>query len=178
MAGAPIPQHIRLQVAAMYRDGKTQAEIQRATGVSHGSVQRIIKAAGLPPNERSSWTRAANEARLDKLAERRTNIIDRLYALASDKLADLEQAKDAGWRTVLRGELGVEETRTLQFVPARDFRDVATSLSTLVDRAARLEAVDSPATRAAVSLLTSLADQIGVDDKPPADQVETPAEQA
>ena len=167
MPGAPVPPHTRQQVVDLYRAGKTKSEIIKLTGVSHGSVHRIVKAAGLPPSPRASWTQAAKDARLEQLADRRTNIIDRLYALAADKLTELEKTQAEGWRTVMRGEAGTEESRTLEFVPARDFRDIATSLSTLVDRAARLEAVDSPATRAAASLLTSLAEQIGVDDSPP-----------
>lgn len=149
-------------VAEHHAKGLGRNEIARATGIPAATVTVIARALGLS-FERTA-TAAAVEAKRQDNAVLRGQLIDRLYREANRKLTQLESEKAERWPTLVRGEGGIEETRRLDYIPAKDYAQVSQSVGYLVTHAARLEAVDNPAGQAAVSLLSSLAAQFGVKD--------------
>lgn len=111
-----------------------------------------------------SKTAAATTARVVDNKARRTAIVARLYAQVEGELKALEDAP-SGWRTILKGEYGVENEATLTFAPPLDRRNVADVISRHLTSAAKLEQIDAgdrPA--AARDLLTGLGQHLGIND--------------
>lgn len=153
----PISDEARQQVLALHAEGLGRNEISRRTGVSAGSVTNIIRAAGLTFDRAAP--REATRARQDDLAEKRSRAMVGMY---DQSLAILRRLAAPEFRTVLRGEMGVEETRTLEFVPPRDLRDLSDAASRLALAAARLEQVGNPQAERVKGLLGDIASQLGL----------------
>lgn len=152
-----ITNHQRNQVLTLHADGLGRNEIAEKAGISTGSVTKIVHAAGRSFDRTKTATAVA--ARQVDLADRRTRIIDRLYSRTEALLDRLEADK---FDTILKASFGEEIASSLAFVPARDVRDLASSISQLAGQAARLEAVSSPEAEKVKGLLGDIADHLGL----------------
>jgi len=155
--------HAQAAVAELHAKGLGRNDIARQSGISEGTVGNIARDLGLT-FDRAAVCAPATEAKRQDNAALRAQLIDRLYREANRKLTQLESEKTERWPTLVRGEGGIEETKRLDYIPARDYSQVSQSVGYLVTHASRLESVDNPAGAAATSLLQALADRIGVRD--------------
>jgi len=155
--------HAQAAVAELHAKGLGRNDIARQSGISEGTVGNIARDLGLT-FDRAAVCAPATEAKRQDNAALRAQLIDRLYREANRKLTQLESEKTERWPTLVRGEGGIEETRRLDYIPAKDYAQVSQSVGYLVTHAARLEAVDNPTEQAAVSLVSSLAAQFGIRD--------------
>lgn len=155
----------RAEVVRLHAEGLGRNTIARTVGCSVGTVTKICQAEGL--SFERTLTLATRCAQVDN-ATRRASILAKLYAEADAKLDELAAVREGrtSWRALARGEMGVEDTKRLDYVPARDYAFVSQSVGHLAAHAAKLEAVDSPTTAAATSLLAGLAERLGIDDRP------------
>jgi hypothetical protein len=151
------------RVRSLHAEGLGRNEIARRTGFALGHVTKLCQEMGLS-FDRALTVAPATEAKRQDNAKLRADLIDRLYREANRKLTQLESERVELWPTLARGEGGVEETKRLSYIPARDYSQVSQSVGYLVSHASRLESVDNPAGAAATSLLQALADRIGVRD--------------
>ena len=155
--------HAQAAVAELHAKGLGRNDIARQSGISEGTVGNIARDLGLT-FDRAAVCAPATEAKRQDNAALRAQLIARLYREANRKLTQLESEKTERWPTLVRGEGGIEETRRLDYIPAKDYAQVSQSVGYLVTHAARLEAVDNPTGQAAVSLVSSLAAQFGIRD--------------
>lgn len=153
-------------------DDQTLRDLHAAGNTLHGIAKTMTRSkatiSGKAAKLGLSWSRertaaAAHAVHADNKA-RRVAIVARVYAEAEDVLAGVETGRRGeGWRTILKGSFGVEETKTLEFVPSRDRRDVSDTLSRLLTTAAKLEAVDAgDGADTERSLLAQLGQALGV----------------
>lgn len=149
------------EILKLHAQGLSRNEIRRRLGCGSGTVTKVVSAAG-KTFDRSATHRAVADRRID-LAARRQQQTARLYD-AMDLL--LERINDPTPVTILRGEGGVESERTVSHLPARDAQQLMAAIKAGRSTAADLERVDNPQARAAASLLTGLAEQLGVSDDP------------
>lgn len=156
---------VRTIVAELHAKGLGRNDISRHSGIPAGTVSSIARDLGLT-FDRAAVCAPATEAKRQDNAVLRGQLIDRLYREANRKLTQLESEKTERWPTLVRGEGGIEETRRLDYIPAKDYAQVSQSVGYLVTHAARLESIDNPAGAAATSLLQALAERIGVQDAP------------
>lgn len=156
-AAAPVSDEARRRVLDLHAQGVGRNDIARQTGLGAGTVTAIIQRAGLSFDRTA--TRAATKARQDDLADKRSRAMVGMY---DQSLAILRRLAAPEFRTVLRGEMGVEETRTLEFVPPRDLRDLSDAASRLALAAARLEQVGNPQAERVKGLLGDIASQVGL----------------
>lgn len=124
--------------------------------VSRASIAKRRKQLGITSDY--APTKAANEARSITAAERRATLehrhLDRIEHLMNRLEAD-------GWKTILRGEMGVEEPQTLTFVPPRDEKDIAATLTQHWGALERIRRMDTNnGTSEAVSMLGGIAQAI------------------
>lgn len=157
MSRVTITDSQRAQVLALHAKGTGRNEIAAKAGISTGSVTKIVHAAGHSFDRTKTATAVA--ARQVDLADRRTRIIDRMYSRTEALLDRLEADT---FDTILKASFGEEIASRLAFVPARDVRDLASSISQLASQAARLEAVGSPEAEKVKGLLGDIADQLGL----------------
>lgn len=126
---------------------------------SPGTVTTVVREAGLS-FERGPEVAAATEARKADNATRRASSVGRLYDLADRLLARLEsdtfKATAESWGAVVVSELPQDAA------PAGDVRSLASSVSNLLQSAAKLEQVDAGRSGAegAVSVITALGEQM------------------
>lgn len=134
--------------------------VQKQLGIPKGTVGRWAKAAGVGTVRTENVRARVEAAQLDN-AERRANLVKRLYGLA-EASADLLEAP-AEYQTILKGEMGIERGGRPGFVPAQDKQRELTAMGIAIDKAAMLEKFDNDnGAREAKGLLVSLAEQIGV----------------
>lgn len=150
------------QLRALHADGASLHSIAKTMGRSKDTISRKAAALGL------SWSRDRTAAAAHALAvdgkARRQKIVVRVYDEAEALLTDLEAGRAGrGWRTVLKGEYGAEETRSLDFIPPTDRRTIADALNRQLMSAAKLEAVDATdGAEQEKSLLRQLGESLGV----------------
>lgn len=127
------------------------------------SVSKRARALGLRWD--TTQTAAANTARRDTLAQRRTRIIERLYDVAEVNLDRLEAAAGTGakFRTVMKASFGEEKVRTIDVVPPQDAKALVQSIGTALASAAKLEAVDAGSSEHVRSVLSELGRALGVE---------------
>lgn len=146
------------RLKAMHAEGRSLHSIAKDMGRGKASIHRHAERLELSW-DRTATANATTAVVVDNRA-RRALITSRLYNQAEEELAGLEAAAE-GWRTILKGESGVEHETTLTFAPSRDRRDVADILSRHLTSAAKLEAVDAatnhdlPAVDAWIKAMTS-----------------------
>ena len=125
-------------------------------GVSHGSVANRRKHLGITSDH--AGTKAANEARRVDAAARRVALehrhLDRIEHL-------MDRLEAPTWQTILRGEMGTEEQCALEFVPPRDEKDIAATLTQHWGALERIRRMDTNnGTAEAVSMLGGIAQAI------------------
>ena len=153
----------RDRVLTLHAQGTTRNDIARETGYSTAWISNVVKAAGLT-FERSEQVKAATAARVEDNKARRTKIVERLYKRAETLLDRLESPSFAA--LVPTGP-GIQSPRDLDFVPAGEERNLATSVAVYLDKAMLLEKVDAvPERSEAQSMLGRLAEQLGVTSAP------------
>lgn len=149
-----------------------QAPRARKLHAKGWSCNRIAKELGWAPSTISAWAKreglsfdrtmtqdAVAAARLTR-AERRSRIIDRLYDRA-DFLQDRLEAPT--FSTLVPAGMGESTTRDLEYVPSAEEKNLATSISTNLSTAARLELVDTDQGVGPVeSMLGRLAERFGL----------------
>jgi len=148
----------RARVEQLCRDGVGRNEISRQTGVALGTVTKIVNQAGLSFDRTA--TRAATAARQDDLAERRSRLLTGMYTETETVLQRL--ADSAKFRTVLKASFGEEKAKTLDFIPPRDYKDLAAAAAQLALAANRLEQSNSPQADHVKGLLGGIVDQLGL----------------
>lgn len=146
----------------LHAAGKSLNAIATEMGRAKATISKYAGQAGLT-FDRTRTAKAAEAVHVDNKA-RRVSITARVYDEAEDVLGGVEKGRAGnGWQTILKGSFGVEEVRSLDFVPSRDRRDVSDTLSRLLGTATKLEAIDaSGGVEKERSLLTQLGEALGV----------------
>lgn len=150
----------RRQIVDLAGQGVGRNEIARRLHLRRADVTAIATDAGLAFDR--SETSAGLKARKVDLAERRARQLERIYDVVDKTLDRLEE--DAPM-AVLKGEGGIESEVPVGRLPARDLLQISNSLASQRKTATDLERIDNPAADAAASMLTNLADRLGIDDK-------------
>lgn len=146
-------------VLELHAQDVTRNDIARQTGYSTAWISNVVKAAG-KSFARSAQVQAATEAKVIDNKARRATIVGRLYNRAESLLTRLEATTFAA--LVPTGP-GVQSPRDLEFVPAGEERNIATSIAIFLDKAMVLEKVDAVPERSdAQSMLGRLAAELGV----------------
>lgn len=122
----------------LFDAGKGRNEIAKTLGVGAASVTRWANREGIA-FDRAATAQAVAAKVIDAKA-RRLGIVARLYDRAETLLNRLEAPE---FTTLVRGAQGRENERTLKFVPPQNERDLASSMSTYLTSAAKLEAIDA-----------------------------------
>ena len=115
----------RAQVLELHRQGKGRNEIAKTVGISAGSVTNIANAAGIEFDR--AETAAATQARRQDLAKKRADAeADELEILRLQQTHVLDVLHGRRkFQVVMRGEMGVEEIRSVSFIPSGDLRNLA-----------------------------------------------------
>lgn len=147
----------------LHADGLGCNAIAREMGWSVGTIHSEAKRLGLSFDR--SQVEAANVARsVDAKALRQIEAA-RIHALLGDVLTHGESARDGRFKTLIRGQYGADEQTVLDFIPTDHGRQLAASITQLVNAAAKIEAIDSDSGVAeAVSLLGRMAAALGLVD--------------
>lgn len=148
---------------ALHGAGKSLNAIATEMGRAKATISDHAAALGLD-FDRTRTAKAAEAVHVDNKA-RRVVIVARMYTRI-EKLQDRLDAAERdgeGFKTILKGSFGVEETKTLNFVPTVDERNIADTLSRYVASATKLEAVDATGgVDRERSLLSELGAALGV----------------
>ncbi len=138
----------------LHSEGRSLTSLAVEMERSKGSVSYAADRIGLSWDRTRTATASAAKAADNKA--RRVAIVERMYTRI-EKLQDrLDATETSGFRTILKGSFGVEETKTLDFVPTADERNLADTLSRYVVSAAKLEAVDAGNSDTGKSVLSEL----------------------
>ena len=149
----------KAEAVKLYEEHGTSAA-SKQTGIPKNTIQGWARKAGVRTVRNENVRARVEAAQLDN-AERRANLVKRLYGLA-EASADLLEAP-AEYQTILKGEMGIERGGRPGFVPAQDKQRELTAMGIALDKAAMLEKFDNDnGAREAKGLLVSLAEQIGV----------------
>lgn len=136
-------------------------------GRSRSTIDRRLRALDLGATTRLH-TRAASQANAEDGRARRAKA-----ALAELEILELTQQRslatmrgNAQWSTVLRGEMGVEDTQQIGFIPPRDLREESSARAAMSATIAKLT-VDDNGAQAAISMIERLAQAVGVPEMRP-----------
>lgn len=134
--------------------------VEKQLGIPKGTVGRWAKAAQIGTVRTENVRARVEAAQLDN-AERRANLVKRLYGIAETSMDLLEEP--AEYQTILKAEMGVERGARPGFVPAQDKQRELTAIGIALDKAEALEKFDNDnGATEAKGLLLALAEQIGV----------------
>lgn len=132
----------------------------KQTGIPKSTIDQWARKAGVRTVRTENVRARVEAAQLDN-AERRANLVKRLYGIAEAGV-DLLEAPDE-YQTILKGEMGIERGGRPGFVPAQDKQRELTAIGIALDKAEALEKFDNDNGSAeAKGLLVALAEQIGV----------------
>jgi len=134
---APVTDETRADVRRLHAEGLGRNEIARRLSRSPRTVSVICEEAGLT-FDRTATAVATKAASIDARA-RRMDIIDRLYSQAERILSRLEREE----HRVREVSFGKVLTYEVEELPAQDVRNLTIAVSTAVDRAAKLEALNT-----------------------------------
>ncbi|GAA3705467.1 hypothetical protein GCM10023081_46880 [Arthrobacter ginkgonis] len=148
----------RTHVLDLHAKGVTRNAIMRETGYSARFISDTVADAGLT-FARGAEVAAATQAKQIDNKARRATIIGRLYAQAEAVLDRLEQP--TRYKTMVKGEKGVDIETVLDFIPPGDRRNELTSVGISLDKAVALEKIDTDnGAGQALSMLDRLAEQL------------------
>ena len=149
----------------LHEKGWGRNHIGRQLGIAPATVSVYLNAVGATyvDDER---LHKLHKAAADSAKLKRENLREDMYITALDQAARLA-AGSTTWRTVMRGERGVESAEQLSYIPARDLQQAANGVRVLVETIARLEQMESPGAAHATGLLSGLAAQLGLRKKTP-----------
>lgn len=151
------------QLRDLAAKGTSVRGIAAELGTTKSTVDRRIQRLGIVL-DRSS-TEAATRANATDAKARRARLLVSVYDELEALAEDLKRARtEHQWKTILKGEGGVEHTRTLDFVPIRDRRDAADTISRLHVVAHRIETQDHGGAQHVVGLLQQTAAALGLTD--------------
>jgi hypothetical protein len=155
--GIPVQPEQRARAIKLAKAGKGRNEISKLIGLSGPSVTRIVAAAGLS-FDRSKTAAAVEAHRIDRAAVR-ADIIDRMYK-RSQKILSRVEADAFTYR--MPTQLG-SETVTDDAPPPGDEKNLASAVGIYLDKATRLELVDSDNGQSdAKSMLIDLGKALGI----------------
>jgi len=157
MAANPWTDADTQQMIALHKAGKSLHAIAAEMRRGKATIHSRAKKAGLD-FDRTQTAKAAEAVHVDNKA-RRGAIVARMYT-RMEHLQDRLEAPT--FKTILKGSFGVEETKSLSFVPTADERNIADTLSRYVASATKLEAIDTDGSEAVRSLLGGLAESLGL----------------
>ncbi|GAA2178532.1 hypothetical protein GCM10009785_01470 [Brooklawnia cerclae] len=151
-------------LTSLHAEGKTLGQIADLMGRSKGTVS--LHARKLELDWDRAQTAVATEAHItDAKAARAEAALAELQLLRimQEDVLDVQRGRK-GWKTILRGAMGVEESTVLGFVPVRDADMAARARSSSSQTIDRLTANLSGVDEQAVSLIDGIAAQLGLDD--------------
>ncbi|WP_181275994.1 MerR family transcriptional regulator [Brevibacterium oceani] len=149
----------KAEAVSLYESEGTSAASKK-TGIPKNTIQGWARKAGVRTVRNENVRARVDAAQLDN-AERRANLVKRLYGLAEQSVELVE--KPAEYQTIMKGDMGVERSAMPGFIPAQDKQREMTAIGIMLDKAAVLEKFDNDNGAAeAKGLLVSLAEQIGV----------------
>lgn len=149
----PLDPQLRADILRDIQDGQlSRNEIARRRNVSPSTVSKIAKDSGTTAAfDRTQTVKATRAKQLDNAA-RRTDLIDRMYAMASHMLDRVESP----YTQVITGPAGAEFVTT-KLPPLRDAQAGMSSAAIAIDKAARMEAANGDSrVEQARSLLSGL----------------------
>lgn len=147
-------------LAQLHADGATLTATARQMERSKDTVSRHATRLGLTWDRTA--TAVATAAKVKDAAARRADAV--LVELELLELAQTQAVtglKGQGWKTLVRGGMGAENTETLDYVPARDLREHTAARSGMATIIGRLDTTD-PAVDAGRSMLEALAATLNV----------------
>lgn len=145
----------RQRVLTLHGEGRGRNDIARDTGYSTKFISETVHKEG-KSFARTEQVQAATAAKTIDNKSRRVAIIARLYGQAEAVLDRLENP--ATYKTITKGEKGLEIVETLDFIPPTDRRNELTSVGISLDKAITLEKVDGDnGTERAESMLDKLS---------------------
>lgn len=149
------------QLLDLHRKGMSLHAIAQEMKRGKATISRRAREAGLD-FDRAQTAKAAEAVSVDNKA-RRVKIVSRMY----DRMEHLQDRLEAPtFKAILKGSFGVEETRTLAFVPDMAERNIADTLSRYAVTAAKLEAIDATSgAEVIVGLLQQTAAALGIHDE-------------
>lgn len=151
--GIPVDDATKARAKKLHSQGKGRNEIAKVLGISTFAVTRISQELGFTFDRRQTEL-AVHVAVIDRAA-RRGKIIDRLYA-RSERILDRLEADTYVHYIAVPGD-GAERIED-EHPPAKDERDLSSSVAAYLVQAVRLEQVDSDrGVGDAVSVLDSLS---------------------
>lgn len=155
---APIPAGKRAAIITDIKAGNSCRSIARNHNVSASTVTKIAKDEKIPGAFARAQTQNATRAKRFDAAAARAQLIQDLYA-------DAQRFRARGWdpyTQIVSGPAGSEFVTT-KMPPLRDQQAAYTSVAICLDKAVKLEAVDSQDGAAdAKSLLGQLGAALGV----------------
>lgn len=152
MPGRPVSDETREQIVAAAREGKTRNAIAREFGVAGGTVTRICSDAGVSFDR--SATELAVRARSIDLAEERLLVAQKMLAVASDMLDQL----DAPYEVFnFGGKDNTFSSEVLDSAPAEVRRNAVVTAGIAFDKATRVIEKSDHGLEEAVGTLDVLA---------------------
>ncbi|WP_350347251.1 helix-turn-helix domain-containing protein [Agromyces sp. G08B096] len=156
---ATFDSHARVRARKLFDEGMSCNAIARELGVSASTISRWAKGEGLS-FDRSATAAASAAVEVDARA-RRTLIRSRLYGRVEKLLSSVEAET---FKTLVPSGPGEQSTRTLDYVPSNDERNISTSIANYLKEARELErADDDRGVGSAESLLGALARELGLE---------------
>lgn len=157
MATSPVTGSDRERVRELHAQGMTRNDIAKQIGRSPSTVSKLAHALGLTFDR--SKTAVATVAKQRDNQARRADLVARLYG-RGERILDRVEAPRYTFTTATVNGI---ETKILDHVPAPDEKALASSVSSHLTSAAKLEAIDADrGTDAAKSMLGGIATALGI----------------
>ena len=148
------------RVMELHSLGKSCNYVAQATGITPQHVSRIVRERGKTfSGKRMAIALVKQQA--DR-AQERAELVARQEKRVGRILDRLEASDTMGFRTLVRGEYGVEEEHLLEFVPTRDEQALANSLAKHMESLAKAEAANRGLNLTVMGLLENLAEELGL----------------
>lgn len=153
----------REKVILLRKRGFGCAEIARLMDLTPDTVSDVVHSEGMAFGG-ADTLRIATAAQKQRNARRRAHIIEEAYQRAESILASLREAQEGEFRALVRGEKGAEYEEHFDFVPSRDEQALANALSRQIEAATHLEKIDDSSSEQVSSLLSGMAEALGITD--------------
>lgn len=153
----PVSEHLRERVRDLHGKGITRNEITKLTGVSLGSVSRIVAEAGGTFDR--SKTAAATEARKVDLAALRSSLAERLIVKAH---ALLDTTDETYTVFSFGGKDNEYNDHAMTKPPSEALRNIMQSLAIASKESRELDRVDGDASSDERAMLAELGQALGI----------------